>query len=402
MDAHLNEWLDLAIRWLHVIAGVAWIGTSFYFVWLENLLERDKDDLPEGVEGDLWAIHGGGFYYLRKFEVAPEKIPDTLHWFKWEAYFTWIFGFALLIVVYYLNADIYMVDAAVAELSTTTAIAIGVASIVGGWIVYDVLCRTPLLRKPTLFLAVMFAIMVGAAWGLSEVLSSRAAYIHVGAMIGTMMVGNVFFVIIPGQKKMVRAAEEGTEPDAEDGRYAALRSRHNNYFTLPVLFIMVSSHFPSTYGNEFGWAILAGLSALSIAVRHHFNVRHETNKWAWTMGAALVGMVALGLLTSPNFGMSDKKAALEEAEPVSFEEVEGIVATRCTTCHATQPSDESFSSPAGGVILEKPGQIQAYAEPIKQRVYFQENMPFANKTRITDEEREKLGAWVEQGASVGE
>lgn len=400
MNPHLNSWLDLTIRWLHVIAGVAWIGTSFYFVWLENLLERNKDSLPEGVEGDLWAVHGGGFYHLKKFEVAPDELPETLHWFKWEAYFTWIFGISLLTVVYYFNASSFMVDASVMDISTTTAIAVGVGSIVVGWVVYDVLCRTPLLKRPTLFLAVMYLLMVGAAFGLSQVLSPRAAYIHIGAMIGTMMAGNVFFVIIPGQKKMVAAAEEGREPDAADGQYAALRSRHNNYFTLPVLFIMISNHFPSTYGNEYGWAILAGLAAIGIAIRHHFNVRHKTNKWAWTMGAGAIGMVALGLVTSPDFNRTDKEEAIAQMQPVSFQKVHTIIQQRCTRCHSKNPTDDVFTTAPTGVMFDTPEQIKARAERIKVRVWDQKTMPLANKTHITDEERKILGAWVAQGAKI--
>jgi uncharacterized membrane protein len=399
MTPHFNEWLDLAIRWLHVITGVAWIGTSFYFAWLENLLERNKDDLPEGVEGDLWAVHGGGFYHLKKFEVAPEKLPKTLHWFKWEAYFTWIFGLSLLVVVYYLNASSTMVDPRIAELGSMTAVAIGAGAIVGGWIVYDVLCRTPLLKRPTLFLAVMYGLMVAAAFGLSEVLSARAAYIHVGAMIGTMMAGNVFFVIIPGQKKMVEAVEDGREPDAADGEYASLRSRHNNYFTLPVLFIMISNHFPSTYGGEYGWAILAGISAIGIAVRHHFNVRHKTNKWAWTMAFAVVGMLALALVTSPQFGQSDKQAALAKMDPVSYGEVKTIINQRCIQCHSQTPTDDVFAVPQG-VIFDTPQDIQKHAARIKLRAFDQETMPVINKTKITQEERKILGAWVVQGAKI--
>lgn len=399
MNPHFNEWLDLTIRWLHVIAGVAWSGTSFYFVWLENLLERGKDGLPDGVEGDLWAVHGGGFYHLKKFEVAPDELPETLHWFKWEAYFTWIFGLSLLIVVYYLNAGAMMIDPSVAELSNTTAVAIGAGSIIGGWVVYDVLCRTPLLKRPTLFLGVMYGLMVAAAFVLSEVLSARAAYIHIGAMIGTMMAGNVFFVIIPNQKKMVRAAEDGEEPDASDGQYASLRSRHNNYFTLPVLFIMVSNHFPSTYGGEYGWAILAGLSAIGIAVRHHFNVRHKTNKWAWTMAAALVGMVALGLVTSPSFGKSEEQKALDAMAPVEFQLVQTIINTRCVQCHSQNPTDDVFAVPQG-VVFDTPADIKKHAPRIKFRAYDQKTMPVANKTKITEEERKILGAWVVQGAKI--
>jgi uncharacterized membrane protein len=250
MSHHVIEWSNLLVRWIHFIVGVAWIGASFYFVWLENHLERNKPGLKEGIAGDLWAIHGGGFYYLNKFEVAPKKLPQTLHWFKWEAYATWLSGIVLMTIVYYVNAEVYMVDPDVAVITSWTAIGIGVGSMVGGWIVYDLLCRTPLLKKPAVMLAVMFAFLTGLAWLLQQFLAPRAAYIHVGAVIGTMMAGNVLMVIIPGQKRLVAAAEKGEEPDAWHGIYAGLRSRHNNYFTLPVLFIMISNHFPTTWATS--------------------------------------------------------------------------------------------------------------------------------------------------------
>lgn len=400
MNPHLIEWLDLVIRWLHVITGVAWIGASFYFVWLENMLERDKPDLPPGIEGDLWAVHGGGFYYLTKYKVAPDKMPKTLHWFKWEAYFTWIFGFSLLTIVYYFKADSFMVDKSVADISAMTSIALGVGSIVIGWVVYDVLCRTPLLKRPSLFLVTMYLFMVAAAYGLSEFLSPRAAYIHVGAMLGTMMAGNVFFVIIPGQKKMVSAAEQGREPNAADGRYASLRSRHNNYFTLPVLFIMVSNHFPTTYGNEYGWAILAGLSAVGIAIRHHFNVRHKTNQYAWTMAAGALAILALAFVTSPDFGKNDKRAALEAMAPVPFATVDKIVTERCTVCHSETPSDAVWKTAPLGIKFDTPDEIKKHAERIKVRTYDMETMPLVNQTHMTPEERKTLGAWVVQGAKI--
>jgi uncharacterized membrane protein len=399
MNPHVVEWLNLTFRWMHVIVGVAWIGASFYFVWLENNLERGKKELGEGIAGDLWAIHGGGFYYLKKFEVAPPRLPETLHWFKWEAYATWLTGVTLMTIVYYLNADTYMVDASVADIGSMTAIGIGIGSLVIGWIVYDVLCRTPLLKYPTAMLAVMFAFLTGAAWLLSQYLAPRAAYIHVGAMIGTMMAGNVLMVIIPGQKRLVAAAERGEEPDAWQGIYAGLRSRHNNYFTLPVLFIMISNHFSSTWGHEWGWLVLAGISAAGIAVRHHFNVRHRTNRWAWTMPAAGLALVGLAYFTAPDDAGGDV-AALEAHPPVEFSEAKAIIATRCLQCHSETPTDDVFTAPPNGVVFDSDREIARWASRMKVRVYDLHTMPLANKTGMTEDERLTLAAWVHQGAST--
>lgn len=400
MNPHITEWLNLLVRWLHVIAGVAWIGASFYFVWLENNLERNKDGLPDDIAGDLWAIHGGGFYYLRKFKVAPSKLPEHLHWFKWEAYFTWITGVLLLGIVYYMNASVFMVDKAVLDISSGAAIGIGIGALVVGWVVYDVLCRTPLLKKPTLMLFTMFAFLTACAYGMSQVLTARAAYIHVGAMIGTMMAGNVLMVIIPGQRRLVAAAEKGEAPDPWQGEYAGLRSRHNNYFTLPVLIIMVSSHFPSTYGNEHGWAVLAALAAVSVAVRHHFNVRHKTNKWAWTMPLALLTIVALAWFTAPETAGRGKAAGIEGHPPVSYAEAKNIIASRCVSCHSATPSDDVFTIAPVNAIFDTDQQIQTWAERMKVRCYDVQTMPFGNKTNMTEEERVKLAAWVVQGAKL--
>lgn len=397
MAPHVLEWLNLLFRWLHVIVGVAWIGASFYFVFLENHLERNKEGLGEGIAGDLWAIHGGGFYYLEKYKVAPKQLPETLHWFKWEAYATWITGACLLIIVYYLNASVYMIDAAVADITPATSVGIGVGALVVGWIVYDVLCRTPLLKRPTIMLVVMFGFLTACAWGLSQFLAPRAAYIHIGAMIGTMMAGNVLMVIIPGQRRLVKAAEEGREPDAWQGIYAGLRSRHNNYFTLPVLFIMISNHFPSTYGHEYAWAILAGISAVGIAVRHHFNVRHVSQRWAWTMPVGLVALASLAYVTLPNMEGRGSVAELEAAPEVTFEEVKAIIATRCVQCHSQTPSDDVFTAPPNGVVFDTDEEIRKWAPRMKVRTYDMQTMPLANKTQMTDDERLKLGAWVHRG-----
>ena len=267
MDPHVTEWLNLAIRWVHMIVGIAWIGASFYFVWLENNLDRRNP--KEGLSGDLWAIHGGGIYHLEKYKLAPPQMPETLHWFKWEAYTTWLSGIALLMVVYYLNAELYLV-APGSEMGAATAVAIGVASLVFGWLIYHALCESPLGQKPGLLGAILFALIIAAAYALAQIFSGRGAFIHIGAIIGTIMVGNVFFVIMPGQRSLVGALKAGTEPDPTQPAKALLRSRHNNYFTLPILFIMISNHFPSTYGSEYNWAILAALAVLSVMVRHFF------------------------------------------------------------------------------------------------------------------------------------
>lgn len=400
MLSHIFDWLNLVVRWIHVIVGVAWIGASFYFVWLENHLERNKDSLPKGIAGDLWAIHGGGFYYLTKYKVAPEKLPETLHWFKWEAYATWITGVCLLFIVYYMNAGAYMVDAGVAAISPGMSIAIGIGSLVVGWIFYDVICRTPLLKKPALMLVLMFGFLTFSAWLLSQYLAPRAAYIHVGAMIGTMMAGNVFFVIIPGQKKLVKAAEEGREPDPWDGIYGGLRSRHNNYFTLPVLFIMISNHFPMTYGHPYGWAVLAAISAVSIAIRHHFNVRHKSNATMWVMPAGAVAIALIAWVTSPGFMDADSSAALKDHAPVSFAEAQAVVAKHCYSCHSTSPTDEIFVIAPNGVKFDTTESMVQYADSIKTRVWDVRNMPFGNKSTITEDERLLLAAWVYQGAKA--
>ncbi len=391
---HYFEWLNLMIRWIHVIVGVAWIGASFYFVWLENNLERSKDSLPDDIEGDLWAIHGGGIYYLQRYKLAPEKIPANLHWFKWEAYWTWISGFSLLIVVYYLNASAFMIDKSVADIGSTLAIGIGLGSLVLAWAVYDVLCRTSVLKNPKLMLVLMFSFMTFMTFLLFQYLAPRAAYIHIGAMIGTMMAGNVLMVIIPNQRRLVDAANAGQKPDVWKTKQASMRSRHNNYFTLPVLFVMVSSHFPSTYGNEYGWVILAVMSALAIAVRHHFNVRHKTNRWAWTMPAMFFGLAILAWYSSP---AQSRKVGVDSSTvgTITLTEVKAIIANRCTTCHSKDPSDDVFVAAPLGMMLDTEAEIIKHAQIIKTRTYELRSMPFANKTNITDLERAKLAAWAD-------
>ncbi|HSC84451.1 MAG TPA: urate hydroxylase PuuD [Pseudomonas sp.] len=392
MEAHLIEWLNLVVRWSHMIFGVAWIGASFYFVWLENHLDRSNP--REGLSGDLWAIHGGGIYHLEKYQLAPPHMPQTLHWFKWEAYCTWLSGVALLAVVFYLNPTLYLL-APSSNLAPAAAIAIGLGSLLLGWLVYDQLCDSPLGRKPLLLGMVLFGLLVAAAWGYSQVFSGRGAYLHVGALIGTIMVGNVFRTIMPAQRALVAAIEAGREPDPALPAKGLLRSRHNNYFTLPVLFIMISNHFPSTYGSSWNWLLLAAIAALSIGVRHYFNTRHRSQKFAWTLPAAAVGMLCLAFVSAPKSGAP---LAVTSANP--FIKVQAIIEQRCVTCHSVKPTSPMFSTAPAGVMFDTPQQIQQLAARIKAQAVDTQVMPLGNLTQITQAERDQLGAWINAGAHL--
>ncbi|SEQ02776.1 Uncharacterized membrane protein [Amphritea atlantica] len=388
MDPHITEWLNLAVRWVHMITGIAWIGASFYFVWLENHLDRSNP--REGLSGDLWAIHGGGIYHLEKYKLAPPKMPEQLHWFKWEAYATFLSGFTLLAVVYYLNAQLYLV-APGSDLSSAAAIGISVGSLVAGWFIYTTLCDSPLGKQPALLGLVLFVLLVAAAWGFTHVFSGRAAFIHIGAIIGTIMVGNVFFIIMPAQSDLVGAINAGREPDPALPAKGLLRSRHNNYFTLPVLFIMISNHFPSTYSFEYNWAILAGLAILSVLVRHYFNTRHESQKFVWTLPAAALGMIALAFVTAP-------KTAETSTTQVSFTQVKQIIDERCSVCHSATPTFAGFTAAPLGVIMDNPQQIQMLAPRIQAQAITTQAMPLGNITQMTPQERDLLGTWIAQGA----
>ena len=279
MHAYLAEWLSLIIRWFHVIAGVAWIGASFYFIWLDNNLREPPEwKKQKGIKGDLWAIHGGGFYEVAKYQVGPEKMPTELHWFKWEAYSTLMSGLALLFAVYYFGNPGYLIDPGKLELSTFGAIAIGMGTLLGVMAIYEALIRSPLAKHGLAFGVVLFLILVAVAWGMFQVFAGRGAFIHVGAVIGTIMVANVFLGIVPAQRALVNAVEKGETPDDHVvmlAQRAMLRSRHNNYLTLPVIFIMISNHYPMFYGHEYGWAILAAIGAITAYARHFFNLRHK-------------------------------------------------------------------------------------------------------------------------------
>lgn len=399
MAAHYAEWLSLLVRWAHIITGIAWIGASFYFNWLENRLQRR--DQPSGIAGSLWAVHGGGFYHVRKLSLAPEQLPDELHWFKWEAYLTWITGFALLCIVYYWNAAAFLVDARVAELSPRTGILVGMASLLLSWLIYDGLCRVLAGRRPGLLGLAILGWFTALAWGLGELLSARAAYLHVGAAIGTVMVANVFRVIIPSQKDLVLAVQEQRPPDATRAASALMRSRHNNYLTLPVLFIMISAHYPGTYAHERAWLVLLVLSLGGVLIRHYFNLRHLGGRaigWGLAGVALLAGLV---LATAP-FG---EKPAVTTAHPTSTDavamaipttaKVMAIVERRCTGCHAVDPQQEGFVSPPLGIVLEAEADLERHRQRVHASVAAG-TMPLANLTSMTDDERRMIEAWYNQ------
>lgn len=396
MEGYIADWLNLLFRWFHLITGAAWIGTSFYFNWLNHNIRPPKEE-KKGIAGELFSVHGGHFYQVSKYAGAPEKLPETLHWFKWEAYMTWITGFCLIAVVYYFNASIYLIDSSVRELEPWQAISISLGALTGGWIVYDLMCKSPLAKNPKAFAGAGFLLMTAAAYGLTEVFAPRAAYIHVGAMMGTMMAANVFFVIIPNQRKMVDAMIAGEEPDTTLGDAGALRSFHNNYFTLPVLFIMVSNHFPMTYGHTFNWAVLAAITLIGTTIRHHFNLKSKGHHNVWILPVASVGIFALAFVIRP----VQKTPVLSAGQPtIQFADIQPIIKERCSPCHADNPTFQGFTAPPLGLSYDRPEHIKSNAAKIRTRAIEAKTMPLGNVTKMTDEERAKLEQWLDAGAPM--
>jgi len=383
-------WLSLLVRWSHFIVGIAWIGASFYFNWLENHLHRQHQN--NDTAGDLWAVHGGGFYYLKKFAVAPPQLPPVLHWFKWEAYATWVSGMALLIIVFYWNASFYMLKPD-AGITATTAISIGVLSLLSSWVFYDLLCRSSVSKHEWLTGLLIFAWFVLLAWILDSYLSGRAAYIHVGASIGTIMVANVFRVIIPAQKDLVKAVTENRPPDASKGLEALQRSRHNNYFTLPVLFIMISSHYPVTYGRQDNWLILLVFSLAAVSIRHYFNIRHLPGHRIWPLVPAVLLLIGLIVATAPKAPIASPEG--DSIRAVTIDTAFAIIQQRCTTCHSQKPTFAGFASPPLGVELDTQDKLLQQAERVYQTVVITRTMPLANLTKTTDEERKIIARWYE-------
>jgi uncharacterized membrane protein len=392
-EGHLMEWLNIVVRLMHITFGIAWIGASFYFVFLENALNR-TEDVRDELAGNLWAVHGGGFYYLEKYKIAPKTIPKHLHWFKYEAYFTWVSGFSLLFVVYYFNAKALLIDTNVLNIGSAAAISIGIGSFIVAWMAYDLLCKSPLIKFPLLFALVGFALLTGFAYFYAQVFSARAAYIHFGAMIGSLMAANVFFVIIPSQKAMVAAGKQGKPLDPSLGKKSLARSLHNNYFTLPVLFVMISNHFPSTFGNKYSWAVLAAISLGTAGVKHYLNLKEKGKYNVYVLPASVLLLLAVCFVTAP------QKSSTECKPNVSFAEINNIIQQRCTSCHSSKPTDDVYTAPPNGVVYDTPQDIVKKKDLIMQRVVITKTMPQNNKTNITPEERELIRCWIEQGASL--
>ncbi len=397
METYLLDWANLLLRWLHLITGIAWIGASFYFVMLDNSLKPPKKaaDGTRGVFGELWAVHGGGFYCSQKFPTGPkgEPLSDDLHWSKWEAYSTWLSGMSLLAVVYWIGASSYLIDPKVMALTPAAAVGISVAFLAAGWVVYDFLCRR-LMGQEGLMSALLFIFVVGCDWALHQLFSARGAYIHVGAMLGTMMAANVFFHIIPGQKRMVEQIRAGLPVDSRPGLIGKQRSVHNTYFTLPVLFIMISNHYPMTYSHPNGWLVLVVMMLAGVLIRQFFVLRHRGQvKW-WLPAAGLALIATLMVLMAP-------RPVDAGGDKVSFAAVRQVLAQRCTACHADTPTQAGFAQPPKGVVLQSAEQVGQHAAKIAETVA-SGYMPLGNLTGITDAERTLIARWHAQGARVSD
>jgi uncharacterized membrane protein len=390
VEVVLTEWLSLVIRWLHVVAGIAWIGSSFYFIHLDLSLKA-RAGLPEGVKGDAWQVHGGGFYHMVKYLVAPARMPDELTWFKWEAYTTWLSGFALMVVVYYFAADLFLIDKSVLDMRPVTAVAISFAMLVVTWLGYEALCRSPLGRNDAALSLTGYVLLVALTYGYTHVFSGRGAFNQIGALIGTIMVANVFVIIIPNQKKVVAALIAGREPEARLGDEGKQRSVHNNYLTLPVVFLMISNHYPLLFATRYNWVIVAIVLAIGPVIRHFFNSRHEGkgSPW-WTWGVAAAGMIAIAWLSAA--GPRERSSTTPSAP--SFAAAVDVVTSRCSMCHAAEPVWAGFTTAPKAVHLDTPERIAVHARLIDINAVRSNAMPPGNVTEMTVEERALLASWL--------
>jgi uncharacterized membrane protein len=397
MQAYVLDWLSLLVRWFHVTAGIAWIGASFFFVWLDDNLNRRVSDAEQrrGIDGELWSVHGGGFYHNEKYLTGPlgEPLSNDLHWFYWEAYSTWLSGMAMLAIVYWAGASTFLIDKSVMDLTPAAAIAISIGSIVLGWFIYDALCRMFEQNEFALWTSIGIFLLI-FDWGFFHIFGARAAFIHVGAVIGTIMVWNVFFIIIPGQRKVVRQLRAGEVPDTRPGFLGKQRSVQNTYFTLPVLFIMISNHYPMTYSGPYGWLVLAGLSIAGVLVRRFYVLTHFKKIVIALPVAALVLIAVIAWAGAPHTA----PAAGVNVSAVSYAQIAPIVAQRCAVCHSVHPTEAGFSAPPAGLLLDTPEHVTANAALIRTEAVTSHAMPLGNLTNMTDAERAVLGAWIDSGA----
>lgn len=392
MSAFISDWLNLIFRWAHMIAGIGWIGTSFYFVALDLSLKK-RAEMKPGVYGTAWEVHGGGFYHVEKYLLAPQELPPDLLWYKWEAYLTWVTGFLLLIVQFYWQADVYLVDPSIMPLEWYDAVAISIGGLLAGWLLYDGLCRSALARNPVALAGAVYALIVVAAWGFTHVFSGRGALIHVGAFIGTIMAANVFMVIIPNQRRIAEALMAHREPDPALGATGKQRSLHNTYLTLPVLVTMVSNHYPMLTNHPQSW-ILVALIVIAGASLRHFLIRHDVGdplrSFAWTLPPIFAALVIAAFMTLP------RTPNTTDVVKVSDTDVLAIVNKHCTMCHAQKPTHEGFNEAPKGTKLETTAELKRYADLVNRQAVLTHTMPLGNETNMTDEERTKLGLWLSE------
>jgi uncharacterized membrane protein len=408
--AVLWEWIEIAARWTHVITAVAWIGSSFYFIALDLGLHRDRN-LASGADGEEWQVHGGGFYHVQKYLVAPEAMPDHLIWFKWESYATWLSGFAMLILVYYLGAELYLIDPNVMALTTWQAVAISLASLVFGWLAYTTLCRVFVHADQTVLMVALFGVLVAMSWFYAHVFSGRAALLHLGAFTATIMSANVFMIIMPNQRIVVADLKAGRKPDPKYGKIAKQRSTHNNYLTLPVVFLMLSNHYPLVFATQYNWIIASLVFLMGVTIRHWFNTRHaRKGSPHWTWGLTLVLFLIIAWLSTAPMRLVQPEARLEGEAVIfalapGFADVVGIVQGRCSMCHAAEPSWEGLYWPPKGVVLETEPQIAHAARRIYLQAGISHAMPPGNLSYIEPAERAAIASWYRAavgGASGGD
>ena len=394
IDPQISEWISQILRWVHVITAIAWIGSSFYFIHLDLSLKK-RDGLAPGIGGEAWQVHGGGFYNMQKYIVAPPQLPKELTWFKWESYSTWLSGFFLIVWVYYLHAELYTIDPAVLALAPWQAAGIGIGGLALGWLVYDGLCRSPLGRNDLALGAAVFLYILAAAFAFTLVFNGRAAFLHTGAMIATWMSASVFFIIIPNQKTVVAELIAGRTPDPRLGKEAKQRSTHNNYLTLPVIFLMLSNHYPLAWSSRYAVAIVGLVVVAGAVIRHFFNSQHAGRGspwWTWAVSAACLALaVWLSIIGKPG---NANLAAAPGAMPAAFEEAVLAVQSRCSMCHAAEPVWEGIPVAPKGVRLDTPEEIARHAEAIRVQAVLTHAMPPNNITEMSLDERRAVAAWL--------
>lgn len=395
LDVVLWEWVSFFIRWIHVIAGIAWVGSSFYFVHLDQSL-KPRDGLPPGAYGEDWQVHGGGFYHMVKYLVAPPALPEHLTWFKWEAYATWLSGLALLIVVYYFGAELYLIDRAVLDLSPTGAIAVSVAGLAGGWAVYDLLCRSPLGKSDLNLALAGFLFLTVMAYGFTLLFSGRGAFMQMGAVMGTIMAANVFMVIIPNQRRTVAALLKGETPEPRLGAAGKQRSLHNNYLTLPVVFVMLANHTPLAYATAYSWLVLSLVLVMGVSIRHFYNTRHKglPSPW-WTWGVTVACGIAIVWLSSLGPARTPEGAETSIGKPELMAEAQTVILGRCSMCHTKEPAWPGVGMAPKGILLDSARHIVEHANAIRLQAVLTHAMPPGNVSEITPEERRTLAAWLD-------